>query len=177
MLAALATPSLAVHGDIGDPAAIATTLAAHGLEAADALHVNKSVLHNRTHRPPSRHRTCPATAAVFVEPGGGFVEPDAAFGGLVETFEAWRPLIARHGMLAIEAHTVDPVGAARHLGRSLVTSLDAAHGFSRQYLVEIDVHRAAAEAAGLEARARTDLGMAMMGEPIMSIDHLMPGGR
>ncbi|WP_108658980.1 hypothetical protein [Acuticoccus kandeliae] len=173
-LATLDAPFVTIAGDIGEPGAIAEALSAQGVDAADALHVNKSVLHNRRHKRPGRILKAPATEAVFTGRDGRFIPADEAYSALVALFEAWRPLIARHGMVSIEAHTVNPTAAACHIGRSLVTSLDAGHGFSRQYLVEIGVHRAAAAEAGLATRARVDLGAAMMGEPILSVDDLIP---
>lgn len=170
-LAQLDTPSLAVLGDVGDPTGIAETLAAHGHDASDALHVNKSVIHNRKHVVPQQSFAAPTTNAVFVSDTGTLIPTDEAYSALVALFQAWRPLIERHGMLSIEAHTVDPAQAARFIGQSLITSLDAAHGFSRQYLAEIGFHRAAALSAGLVSDARFDLGAAMIGEPILSIDH------
>ncbi|MEM8852864.1 MAG: hypothetical protein AAGD34_04130 [Pseudomonadota bacterium] len=172
-LAVLDTPSLAVEGDIGDPQSIAATLAEAGMDPVDALHINKSVLHNRTHRPPATMLAAPTSRAVFVDPSGRLIPTDEAFGALVALFSDWRPLIQKHGMISIEAHTVDPIKAGQCVGRSLITSLDAAHGLSRQYLMEIGVHRAAADAAGLTRCTQHDVGAAMMGEAIMSIDHLI----
>ncbi|XWN32761.1 MAG: hypothetical protein ROR55_06650 [Devosia sp.] len=172
-LAALDTPSLAIAGDIGDPNAIGDALEREGLDPLAAVHVNKSVLHNRTHRPPAKRIAAPPSRAVFIDPSGRRIPTEEAFGALVALLAAWRPFIQRHGMISIEAHTVDPVKAGQCVGRSLITSLDAAHGLSRQYLMEIAVHRAAADAAGLQRLAQHDVGAAMMGEPIMSIDHLI----
>lgn len=172
-LAEIDAPSLAVIGDIGAPEEIAERLSQHGIDAADALHINKSVLHNRRHKTPRGGWQSPATNAVFCHPDGTRISADEAFGALVELLHAWKPLIARHGMICIEAHTVDPARAADHIGRSLITGLDAAHGFSGQFLMEIGMHRAAVAAAGLNSLSQVDLGQAMMGEPIMSVDHMV----
>ncbi|MBD8891265.1 hypothetical protein [Roseibium litorale] len=172
-LAALGCPFHAVHGDIGAPIKIAGTLAALGVDASDALHINKSVLHNRTFMESEEILTSPPTHAVFCDPSGGCISADQAFSSLVSLFRSWKPMIARHGMVCIEAHTVDPARAARHIGRSLITGLDAAHGYSGQLLTEISVHRAASRTAGLLSRPQVDLGHAMMGDPIMSVDHLV----
>ncbi|MGV8834048.1 MAG: hypothetical protein ACOH2N_18925 [Devosia sp.] len=172
-LAQLGCPAHAVRGDIGAPGEIAATLLRLGIEPSDALHINKSVLHNRRFRDPESRWRSPQTEAVFCGPTGEAISADQAFGALVELLNAWKPLVARHGMVCIEAHTVDPAKAARHIGQSLITGLDAAHGFSGQLLTEIGVHRAAVAAARLSWRSQVDLGHAMMGEPIMSVDHLV----
>jgi SAM-dependent methyltransferase len=171
-----ALPHIVVPGDVGDPDGLAATLAAQGIDMRQALHVSKSVIHNRTFRRPKRPRTNSLggveSTAVFVAPDGTLIQTPDLLDNLVEHFEAWRPWVGRHGMIVIEAHTVDPDIVAAYIGRSLVTVLDASHGFSHQYLVEIEVHRAAAAAAGFIARDRRDLGGWMVGRPILSIDHL-----
>jgi hypothetical protein len=173
-LAGVDAPSLALIGDIGAPDAIAASLAAAGLDCRAALHVNKSVIHNRCYRPARNRRPAPAISAVFSDRSGAAIAADDVYSGLVELFEAWRPWTQRFGMLTIEAHTVDPDLAARHIGRSLITCLDAEHGYSGQLLMEISPHRAASAAAGYRVRASHDLGQGMVGVPIMSVDHIMP---
>ena len=162
----------AIAGDIGRPDAIAAALAAAGLDPHRLLHMSKSVIHNRTYRQPRRTHCIAGATAVFTARDGALIEPGDAYGSLVEFFEDWRPWTRRHGMLVIEAHTVDPAVAARHVGHSLITGLDATHGYSGQMLVEIGAHRAAAEAAGYRRAASHDLGAGMVGVPVMSVDYL-----
>src|SRR5262249_40869381 len=141
----MALPHVVVSGDIGDPDGIAATLTAHGIDMRQALHVSKSVIHNRTFRSPRQDRKHSFrgfdSTAVFVAPGGALIGTPDLLADLVEHFEAWRPWIAHHGMIVIEAHTVDPTIIAGRIGKSLNTVIDAAHGFSHQYLVEIDIYR------------------------------------
>lgn len=174
-LAGLGAPWRALAGDVGDPAGIARSLERSGVEPRDALHVSKSVLHNRTYRRPARPAAAlPATRAVFVDADGAAIDPALAVGSLVELLAAWAPLVRRHGMIVAEAHTVDPALAAARVGRSLVTPLDASHGYSRQLLVEVEVHRAAVALAGYRTLAARDVGAAMVGRPLMSVDHVIP---
>ncbi|HEX2526088.1 MAG TPA: hypothetical protein VHL31_07280 [Geminicoccus sp.] len=173
-LASLDTPWRSLRGDIGKPEAIAASLAREGIPAEDVLHVSKSVLHNRTYVRPSVTFAPPAMHAVFVDADGSAIDPSLAYGSLAELLAAWAPRTRRHGMIAIEAHTVDPALAARHVGRSLITPLDASHGYSRQMLVEIEVHRAAVAAAGYRTIATRDVGERMVGRPLMSVDHIIP---
>ncbi len=173
-LGALPTPSLTLTGDIGEPAAIAASLQSIGLDARSVLHVNKSVIHNRTYRPARHLLSAPPITALFVDPSGEEVAAADIYSGLVELFQAWRPLTSRFGMLAIEPHTVDPDLAAQHIGRSLITALDAMQGYSGQLLMEISPFRQAAAAAGYQSRAGTELGTGMVGAATMSITHFMP---
>lgn len=49
----------------------------------------------------------------------------------------------------IELHTVAPQLTAAHLGSTAATAYDATHGFSDQYIVEIEVLHKIASEAGL----------------------------
>ncbi|MCB8822129.1 AprA-related methyltransferase [Microvirga rosea] len=174
-LSELGVPVRAILGDIGDPRHIAVALTALEIDPMRVLHVNKSVIHNRTFLVPEYRYAAPETKAVFTRPGGDLIAPDLLFSNLVEFFADWKPFLGRHGMISIEAHTVAPERAASRIGGNLITLLDAAHGYSTQYLVEIDVHRKAQDLAGIRRLAQHDIGAAMVGAPIMSIDHLHHG--
>ena len=53
----------------------------------------------------------------------------------------------KYGLLIIELHTIAPQLTAQNLGKTAATAYDATHGFSDQFIVEIDVlHNVAAEA-------------------------------
>lgn len=177
-LAAFGAPHLTLFGDIGDPEGLMAALAQRGAPANGVLHVSKSVLHNRVYRPPVGRDPLPAphptTHGVFLNREGGLIPPQDLARNLAETLAAWRPHAAAHGMVVIEAHGVDPALAAASRERQIVTSLDAYHGYSHQYLVEIELQRWAEEAAGLTAISRRDLGQAMTGRPLMSVDYLRP---
>lgn len=167
-------PHLTLFGDIGDPAALAEQLRRHGIDPHDVLHVSKSVVHNRRYVPPrSPPSFAPASRAVFIDADGDLIGAADAEQSLVEHFRSWLPWCARHGMIVIEAHTVAPTLVAAALGRNVVTGLDASHGYSRQYLVEAEVHRRATRVAGFAARSAVDLGTAMTGRPLMTVDHLV----
>ena len=165
-----AVPGLVFAGDIGNPAAIATRLAAEGFTPDDVLHVSKSVFHNRTYAgtPGSRAGT---SHGAFVAPGGALLAADRIEADLEALLASWRKVIGRHGMVVIEAHIIESSLVTARLGRSVMTSLEASHGYSHQYLLEIEQHRSAARRAGLRLVGSHDFGAPFMGAPIMSIDH------
>ena len=68
---------------------------------------------------------------------------------LTEHFEEWKPFIARNGLLLIELHTISPDIAAKNLGKTAATAYDATHGYSDQYIVELEVFKKSVENAGL----------------------------
>lgn len=170
-------PHLSIFGDIGDPTGIAKELSARGIDPLDALHISKSVIHNRTYSPPQDREALlswkASSNAVFVDTNGNLIPAAELERNLVEHFMRWIPWIERHGMVVIEAHTVDPIIASKSVGRNIMVSIDAAHGYSNQYLVEIEVFRKAARAAGLVSTESRDLAEQMVGKPILSIDHFI----
>ncbi len=178
VLAEAEVPHRVIFGDIGDPGRLAADLGELGLEAAEALHISKSVIHNRAYQPPRDHERLrswrPTSLAVFTSPGGGLIPAREMECNLVEFFEAWRPWMARHGMLAIEAHTVDPELVAPRVGGNLITVLDASHGYAHQYLIEAEIYRRAARAAGLDILFSRDIGQQLVGRPLLSVNHFKP---
>lgn len=163
-------PGLVFAGDVGDPASIAARLAVEGFARDDVLHVSKSVFHNRTYAGTSAADTGTSLGA-FSGPGGTLLTAGEIEADLEALFGLWRAEVGRHGMIVIEAHIIEAALAIERLGRNVMTSLESSHGYSHQYLVEIDAHRAAARRAGLKTVGRHDFGAPIVGAPIMSIDH------
>ena len=60
----------------------------------------------------------------------------------------WQPLVARHGLIVLEAHCVAPQITARHLGALHSLAFDAYNGYSGQYPVERPAFIAASRRAG-----------------------------
>lgn len=170
-------PHIVVTGDISEPDTVARTLRREGIDMSEALHVSKSVIHDRFFRGGMPDVGVgagrPSSAAVFVAEDGALIGVREMADDLVAHFTRWRPWISRHGMAVIETHTVDPRVSAAHVGQSLMTGLDASHGYSHQYLVELEFYRWAAKQAGLRAVASRGLAAEMVGRPIISIDHFV----
>jgi hypothetical protein len=170
-------PNLVVAGDIGAPDALAETLSRHGVEMAEALHVSKSVIHNRSvvetglQAPDDPSFT--GSLAVHLDQAARPMAPLAAAGDLIAWFERWLPWTKRHGMLAIEAHTASPQ-AVMQAGATPIPATELSHGLSLQHLVEAVFHRRAAELAGFGRIASNDLQATLVGEPLMTCDHLVP---
>ena len=55
----------------------------------------------------------------------------------------------RFGLLVLELHTIQPKMAALNIGRTNVTAYDGTHGYSDQYILELEVFLKAAHEAGL----------------------------
>jgi hypothetical protein len=73
---------------------------------------------------------------------------------LVRHLRRWAPYVGRFGLLVMELHTLPPEVTVANLDRTLAVAYDATHGFSDQYLVELDVFLACAKEAGLASDDR-----------------------
>jgi SAM-dependent methyltransferase len=186
-LSAAGVPHVIMDGDIADPAGFDRALAAVGLDARDALHVCKSAIHDRAYRPPPETasadpaRTDPASAAdlppasscAFAQPDGSAIPAAAMARDLAAFFRGWHPLTRKHGWIVIEAHSVAAGAAARLIGRTVATALDATHGYSCQYPVEPEVFAWAARTAGFRSRQHAEPAASALGHTILTVDHFV----
>lgn len=174
----LSAPHTVIFGDIGDPSGLSQKLAEHGIDPLDVLHVSKSVIHNRKFK-PSRNTDRwdswqPLSRAPFVTENGSLIPARDLEHNLVEFFEDWIPFTRKHGMVCIEAHTVDPLTVSKSIGANMMTCLDATHGFSHQYLIEYGAFLRAAQTAGYAYRSRRLLGGWLPDDPLLTIHHFVP---
>ncbi|WP_298156970.1 class I SAM-dependent methyltransferase [Flavobacterium sp.] len=140
-----------IWGDIGRPDILAEDLMEnYTIDLKDLLNVRTFLDHNRIWEDPkhiSEGRISSSTGA-FAHRGrrisNALVEDN-----LYEHLQKWSPYVSKFGLLLIELHTIDPKLTAANLGRTAATAYDATHGFSDQYIVEIDVFNKIASEAGL----------------------------
>lgn len=177
-LRAEGVPFRVVEGEIADPDALAARLAAQGLDLRDALVVNKGSFHGRRHRGVGHERIAPRSgepsSAVFVTPGHELVRPEAMEDDLAACFARWARWVPRHGLVVADTHTVDPAIAAASCRENALGHVLSSHGWSHQYLIEVECFRRSAARAGLHARASVDLGSDRIARPTMSLEHLVP---
>ena len=139
-----------VWGDIGRPDLLAEELEKkYDLFLGDLLNVRSFLDHNRTYEPVEAQATRPSlSTGAFASRGERLRNRDVE-ANLVAHFNKWMPYVERFGLLVIELHTIDPALAAANLGKTAVTAYDATHGFSDQYILELDCFLRAAEETGL----------------------------
>ena len=68
---------------------------------------------------------------------------------MVEHLKKWKPYVKKFGLLIIELHTLPPEITSSNLGKTAATAYDATHGYSDQYILELDVFQRMAEKANL----------------------------
>lgn len=140
-----------VWGDIGRPELLATQLKeSYNIELHELLNVRTFLDHNRIWKEPSKvnnARVSTSTGAYAFE--GKRINNNLVEDSLLEHFINWEPFVKKFGLLVIELHTVPPKLVAQNLGKTAATAYDATHGYSDQYIVEVEVFNKIMEEAGL----------------------------
>ena len=138
-----------IWGDIGKPDVLAATLDEdYGIDLKELLNVRTFLDHNRIWEQP-KHKTANriSTSTGAFSHRGKRLTNNEVEDNLLEHLKKWSVYVEKFGLLIIELHTVAPELTANNLGRTAATAYDATHGFSDQYIVEIEVlHKVAAEA-------------------------------
>jgi hypothetical protein len=145
-----------IPGDINRPAQLASDLEELDLDIHDLLHVRSFLDHNRPYVPPANYlpgsrkgRSSGAFAHL-----GDEISCDELEENLVRHLRRWAPYVGRFGLLVLELHTLPPELTAAHLATTPAVAYDGTHGFSDQYLVELQLFLECAREAGLRADER-----------------------
>jgi hypothetical protein len=124
----------------------------YGIALQDLLNVRTFLDHNRIWEEPA----APLANRVSQSSGsycyrGKRLNNNDVEASLLEHFKRWEPFVRRFGLLVIELHTISPQLASENIGLSSATAYDATHGYSDQYILELDVFKQIAAEAGLHA--------------------------
>ncbi|WP_340073975.1 class I SAM-dependent methyltransferase [Leptobacterium sp. I13] len=140
-----------VWGDIGNPALLAKDLNdKYDINLKELLNVRTFLDHNRVWKEPSQtnpDRISGSTGAYAYE--GKRINNNFVEESLLEHFKQWEPYVRKFGLLIIELHTIAPELTADNIGNTGATAYDATHGYSDQYIVEVDVFNKIMKEAGL----------------------------
>jgi len=140
-----------LHGDISDPESYSKSLQEEfGLDLRQMLNVRSFLDHNRFYsapKTPFKDRICNSTGAFAFR--GRWIPNNELKQNLVEHFSAWKNFVSKYGLLILELHTIDPNLTADNLGNTVATAYDGTHGYSDQYIFEVQTMLSAAEEAGL----------------------------
>jgi len=144
-----------IWGDIGDPAQLATSLETdYGVDLSSLLNVRTFLDHNRPWNAPVASVPSTVKSSGAYASKGMRLTNDAAQQSFVEHMQRWQPYLKQHGLLVIELHTVKPETTAKNLGKTGATAYDATHGYSDQYILEVDAYYDCIRRAGLERDER-----------------------
>jgi hypothetical protein len=138
-----------VWGDIGRPDLLAKDLSDnYDVDLKELLNVRTFLDHNRIWKEPVQvdsSRASESTGAFATK--GLRINNNLVEESMLEHIKNWEPYVKKFGLLLIELHTVNPAIVANNLGKTASTAYDATHGYSDQYIVEVEVfHKVLAEA-------------------------------
>lgn len=140
-----------IWGDIGNPDLLAKDLKDnYDINLGDLVNIRTFLDHNRIWKNPKNKypdRVSTSTGAFAFR--GERIPNNLVEDNLKEHLELWLPYIKKNGLLVIELHTLDPNITSKHLGETPATAYDATHGFSDQYIVEVDVFHKICNEVGL----------------------------
>lgn len=141
-----------IWGDIADPSQLEKDIqASYDIDLSDLLNVRTFLDHNRPWSDPRIQReSISESSGAFAYAGKRLANADVEQ-NLKEHFEKWVPFIGNFGLLMIELHTIPPEITAANLGKTAATAYDATHGFSDQYILELEVFNSVIAELGLKA--------------------------
>lgn len=142
-----------IWGDIGNPDQLEKDIHDdYAIHLSDLLNVRTFLDHNRIWADPqndSEQKTSISTGAFAYR--GKKLSNNKVELNLKEHLLKWKPYIQKFGLLMIELHTISPEVAAKNIGYTAVTAYDATHGFSDQYIVELEVFLKVIQEIGLKS--------------------------
>jgi SAM-dependent methyltransferase len=143
-----------IWGDIGNPSLLAEDLKEnYDIELGNLLNVRTFLDHNRMWKEPksSSARVSSSTGAYAYE--GKRLSNNLVAESLKEHIKKWTPYVDKFGLLLIELHTVKPELVSNNLGKTAATAYDLTHGYSDQYILEVDEFMTLIQEAGLTSDA------------------------
>ena len=139
-----------IWGDIGKPEILAKDLKEdYDIDLKDLLNVRTFLDHNRIWESPVQKTLSVSKSSGAYAFNGQRLNNAIVEVSLVKHLKNWKPFVEKFGLLIIELHTISPEIAAKNIGKTAATAYDATHGYSDQYILEIDVFNAIIEKAGL----------------------------
>tara|TARA_R110000850_G_scaffold241496_1_gene366118 strand:- start:40430 stop:42043 length:1614 start_codon:yes stop_codon:yes gene_type:complete len=142
-----------IWGDIGEPQQLEKDIYDdYAIHLKELLNVRTFLDHNRMWSEPKKvEKNIVSTSTGAFSHNGKRLSNNDVEANLKEHFQKWKPYIQNFGLLVVELHTLPPDRAAKHLGKTAVTAYDATHGFSDQYIVELDVFLEMLQKIGLKS--------------------------
>lgn len=138
-----------IWGDIGNPQKLAEDLKSdYDIQLEDLLNIRTFLDHNRIwENVETTQRESTSTGAFSFR--GKRLANNEVEENLLQHLKKWTPYVEKFGLLLIELHTLPPEITSKNLGKTAATAYDATHGFSDQYIVEVDVFHRICKESGL----------------------------
>ena len=136
-------------GDISDPKSLAEMLQTkHQIDLGELLNTRTFLDHNRIYTKPDKTILhCNSDGAFAYR--GRRIPNNELFQNLSNHLKSWTPYLKKYGLLIVELHSIPTAIASKNIGTSLSTPYDATHGYTDQYIIELECFLNAAKHAGL----------------------------
>ena len=139
-----------IWGDIGRPDLLSEDLKEnYKIDLKDLLNVRTFLDHNRIWEEPKKVTNRVSSSSGAFAHRGKLISNNLVEDNLFEHLQKWSPYVSKFGLLLIELHTISPDLTSNHLGKTAATAYDATHGFSDQFIIEIDSFNKVASEVGL----------------------------
>ena len=142
-----------IWGDIGDPDLLAKDLEEkYNIDLKNLLNVRTFLDHNRIWKTPAENkkiRVSSSSGAYTFE--GKRLDNNLVSESLKQHIKKWTPYVQKFGLLLIELHTVNPKLISKNIGKTAATAYDLTHGYSDQYILEVDEFEKVIREAGLSS--------------------------
>ena len=139
-----------IWGDIGRPDLLAQDLKEdYNIDLKDLLNVRTFLDHNRIWESPATETKRISKSSGAYTFKGKRLSNNLVEQSLLEHLNKWKPYVKKFGLLIIELHTINPKLTSKNLGKTAATAYDATHGYSDQYILEVDVFNNIATETGL----------------------------
>lgn len=128
-----------IWGDIGDPKRLEADLKEdYGIRLGDLLNVRTFLDHNRVWEDVEENLDSESISTGAYSSGGKLLKNNVVESNLKSHLSKWKPYIEKFGLIMIELHGLDSKLTAMNIGRTASTAYEGTHGFSDQYILEID---------------------------------------
>ncbi len=139
-----------IWGDIGNPQRLATDLKEnYEMNLGDLLNVRTFLDHNRMWSDESEPLKKSSISTGAFSSRGRLLSNNEVEANLKAHFGKWKPYIEKFGLIIIELHGLDPQLTAANLGKTASAAYEATHGFSDQYILELNSFDKVIEETGL----------------------------
>lgn len=139
-----------IWGDIGDPDRLDADLREnYEMSLSDLLNVRTFLDHNRMWEDVDEKIAKTSVSRGAFSSCGRLLSNDEVEANLKSHLNKWKPYIQKFGLIMIELHGLDSKITAANLGKTASTAYEATHGFSDQYILEIESFDKVIEETGL----------------------------
>ena len=144
--------SVVLEGDITNPEKFDKVLKSnYNLNLNELLNVRSFLDHNRVYKKPERNNINKSISTGAYSYRGKLINNRELEQNLLEHLESWRPYIDKHGLLILELHCLAPKIISKNIGFTASTAYESTHGYSDQYIVNLECFLTLAKEAELKS--------------------------